>query len=121
MSHAQYEETASQYRAMVFGGPERMTEARVSVTAAMDATFGVRLYTTTEGWLLGGAEGNGTVNAKCVSESPVWIERVAKARRDIGVISRESRVRLMADRIGLSEIENDIEEIRQWAQLLKRT
>jgi hypothetical protein len=83
MSHVDFENRISQFRAMVFSGPEAMAAARQQVKAAMDATFGVRRYTTTEGWLVGGREGNGDVNQEGPKSSPVWRQRIDKARREI--------------------------------------
>jgi len=42
MSEDGYGHPSARYRAMVFDGPEAMAAAEASVTAAMDATFGVR-------------------------------------------------------------------------------
>ena len=83
MSHVDFENRVSQFRAMLFDGPEAMAAARKQVTAAMDATFGIRRYTTTEGWLVGGLEGNGDVNQDAPRASPAWRQRVDKARREI--------------------------------------
>jgi hypothetical protein len=83
MSGDGYDHPAARYRAMVFRGPEAMAAAEASVTAAMDATFGVRHYTTTEGWLVGGLEGNGEVNMDGPQSSPAWRLRIDKARREI--------------------------------------
>ena len=83
MTHAIFEERVSQFRAMVFEGTEQLAEAKVSVTAAMDRLFGVHPYTTTEGWLVGGIEGNGEVNKSGPDKSPAWWQRIEKARREI--------------------------------------
>ena len=68
---------------MVSSGPEAKAEAVQSVTAAMDSTFGIKSYTTTEGWLVGGREGNGDVNKEGPQSSPAWRQRIEKARREI--------------------------------------
>ena len=99
MTPQQFEETYSQFRAMVFAGPESMAAAEKSVTAAMDATFGIRRYTTTEGWLVGGIEGNGEVNQNGPRSSQAWRQRIDKARREISEHESEFRVREMAEAI----------------------
>ena len=96
MSEDGYDHPSSRYRAMVSSGPEAMAAARQQVTAAMDATFGVRRYTTTEGWLVGGLEGNGDVNQDGPRASPAWRQRVDKARREIEEHKAEHRVRVLA-------------------------
>ena len=96
MSHVIFEERISQFRAMIFRGPEAMAEARRQVKAAMDATHGVRRYTTTEGWLVGGLEGNGEVNQEGPKSSPAWRMRIDKARREIEEHKAEHRVRVLA-------------------------
>ena len=96
MSEDGYEHPSSRYRAMVFSGPEAMALAEQSITAAMDATFGVRRYTTTEGWLVGGREGNGEVNQDGPQSSPAWRRRIDKARREIEEHKSEHRVRILA-------------------------
>ena len=93
MTPQQFEETYSQFRAMVFSGPEAMAAAQESVTAAIDATFGIRRYTTTEGWLVGGLEGNGEVNQEGPKSSPAWRQRIEKARREIEEFNREERLK----------------------------
>lgn len=99
MSEDQHDYQAARYRAMVFSGSEAMAAAEQSVTAAMNATFGVRRYTTTEGWLVGGIEGNGEVNQKGPRSSPAWRARIDKARREISEHESEFRVREMAEAI----------------------
>ena len=120
MTPQQFEETYSQFRAMVFIGPEAMAAAEKSVTAAMDATFGIRRYTTTEGWLVGGLEGNGEVSQENPKSSPAWRQRIDKARREIETIAAEHRVRMMADSINRDEVLTLLEEIRTWANSLKK-
>ena len=88
-----YDHPAARYRAMIFRGPEAMAAAEASVTAAMNATFGVRRYTTTEGWLVGGLEGNGDVNPEGPKASPAWRQRIEKARREIAELQREERLK----------------------------
>jgi hypothetical protein len=120
MSGDGYDHSASRYRAMVFDGPEAMATARQKVTAAMDATFGVRRYTTSEGWLVGGREGNGDVNQEGPQASPAWRMRIEKARRDIAEHKIECRLRVLAIAITTEQILNDIEEIRSWANSLNK-
>lgn len=78
-----YDHPSARYRAMVFDGPEAMAKARESVTEAMNRTFGVKSYTTTEGWFVGGFLGNGEVNKDGPQSSPAWRQRIDKARREI--------------------------------------
>jgi hypothetical protein len=78
---------------MVFDGTEAMAAAEASVTAAMNKTFGIRRYTTTEGWLVGGLEGNGEANQEAPRASPVWRIRIDKARREIEELQREERLK----------------------------
>ena len=118
MTHAIFEERVSQFRAMVFEGTEQLAEAKVSVTAAMDRLFGVHPYTTTEGWLVGGIEGNGEVNKSGPDKSPAWWQRIEKARREIQEHKTECRIRVAAAAIQLQQIENDIKEIRRWQNSL---
>ena len=99
MSEDGYDHPSSRYRAMVFRGPEAMAEARRQVKAAMDATHGIRRYTTSEGWLVGGLEGNGDVNQEGPQSSPAWRLRIDKARREISEHESEFRVREMAESI----------------------
>ena len=96
MSHVDFENRISQFRAMVFSGPEAKAAAQESVTAAMDATFGVRRYTPTLAWLLGGLLGNGEVNQDGPRSSPAWRQRIDKARREIEEHKSEHRVRILA-------------------------
>jgi hypothetical protein len=96
MSEDQHDHQAARYRAMVFAGPQAMAAAEKSVTAAIDATFGIRRYTTTEGWLVGGLEGNGEANKEGPDKSPVWRQRIVKARREIEVHKTEHRVSVLA-------------------------
>jgi hypothetical protein len=96
MSEDQHDHQAARYRAMIFAGPKSMAAAEQSVTVAMDATFGVRRYTTTEGWLVGGLEGNGEVNQDGPKSSPAWRQRVDKARREIEEHKTEQRVSVLA-------------------------
>jgi hypothetical protein len=91
-----YTHPSARYRAMVFIGPESMAAAREQVTAAMDATFGVRKYTTNEGWLVGGLLGNGEVNKDGPESSPAWRQRIEKARREIEEHKAGHRVRNLA-------------------------
>lgn len=120
MSEDGYDHPSARYRAMVFSGPESMAAAEQSVTAAMDATFGIRRYTTTEGWLVGGLEGNGEVSQEGPQASPAWRQRVDKARREIETIAAEHRVRMMAESINRDEVLTLLEEIRTWANSLKK-
>lgn len=96
MSEDQHEHQAARYRAMVFAGPGAMAAAEKSVTAAIDATFGIRRYTTTESWLVGGLEGNGEVNQEGPKSSIAWRQRIDKARREIEVHKTEHRVSVLA-------------------------
>ena len=120
MSHVDFENRISQFRAMVFSGPEAKAAAQESVTAAIDATFGIRRYTPTSAWLLGGLEGNGEVNQDGPRLSPAWRQRIDKARREIETIAAEHRVRMMADSINRDEVLTLLEEIRTWANSLKK-
>jgi hypothetical protein len=120
MNHVDFENRISQFSAMVFDGPEAMAQARQQVTAAMDATFGIKRYTTTEGWLVGGLEGNGDVNQEGPKASPAWRQRIEKARREIEANATEHRVRMMADSINRDEVLLLLEEIRTWANSLKK-
>ena len=99
MSGDGYDHPSSRYRAMIFRGPEAMAEARRQVKAAMDATHGIRRYTTSEGWLVGGLEGNGDVNQEGPRASPAWRLRIDKAWREIEEHESEFRVREMAEAI----------------------
>lgn len=96
MNHVEFENRISQFRSMMFSGPEAMAEARRQVTAAMTQTFGVKHYTTSEGWIVGGLEGNGEVNTEGPQSSPAWRARIAKARREIEDFESEFRVRRLA-------------------------
>ena len=96
MSHVDFENRISQFRAMVFSGPEAKAEAVQSVTAAMDSTFGIKSYTTTEGWLVGGREGNGDVNKEGPQSSPAWRQRIEKARLEISEHKTAHRVSMLA-------------------------
>ena len=120
MSEDQHDHQAARYRAMVFAGPQAMAAAEKSVTAAIDATFGIRRYTTTEGWLVGGLEGNGEANKEGPKSSIAWRQRIVKARREIETIAAEHRVRMMADSINRDEVLTLLEEIRTWANSLKK-
>lgn len=51
---------------------------------------------------------------------PFMAERVERARRDAELWARDVRVYEMAEAITISELLNDIEEIRTWAQSQKR-
>jgi len=93
MSEDGYDHPSARYRAMVFDGPEAMAAARLQVKAAMNKTHGVRRYTTTEGWLVGGLEGNGEVNQEGPRASPAWRMRIDKARREIAELQREERLK----------------------------
>ena len=118
MSGDGYDHPSSRYRAIVFRGPEAMAAAEVSVTVAMDKTFGVRHYTTTEGWLVGGLEGNGEANQNGPQASPAWRLRIDKARREISEHETECRIRVAAANIQQQQIESDIREIRLWQNSL---
>ena len=85
MSDDGYDHPSSRYRAMVFYDrtPEESAAIVAAVDAAFDKTFGVKKYTTTEGWLVGGLEGNGEVNQDGPQASPAWRQRIEKARREI--------------------------------------
>ena len=85
MSGDGYDHPSARYRAMVFDDrtPEESVAIVAAVNAAMDATFGIRQYTTTEGWLVGGLEGNGEVNQEGPQASLAWRMRIDKARREI--------------------------------------
>ena len=61
----------------------------------------------------------GTVAGDGVKSKP-WLERIAKAKRDILEHERHIRVTVAADEITIAEMLNDIEEIRTWANSLKR-
>ena len=93
MSEDGYDHPSARYRAMIFDGPEAKAAAEQSVSAALDATFGIRRYTTTEGWLVGGLEGNGEVNQEGPKSSPAWRQRIEKARREIEEFNREERLK----------------------------
>ena len=96
MSEDGYDHPSARYRAMIFIGPDAKAAAQESVTAAMDATFGIRRYTTTEGWLVGGLEGNGDANQDGPQSSIAWRQRVDKARREIEEHKTEHRVSVLA-------------------------
>jgi len=61
----------------------------------------------------------GTVAGDGVKSKP-WLERIEKAKRDILEHERHIRVTVAADEITIAEMLNDIEEIRTWANSLKR-
>jgi len=61
----------------------------------------------------------GTVAGDGVKSRP-WLERIAKAKRDILEHERHIRVTVAADEITIAEMLEDIEEIRTWANSLKR-
>jgi predicted RecB family nuclease len=106
-----YDHPSSRYRAMTFRGTESMAAAKVSVTAAMNRTFGVKSYTTNESWLVGGLIGNGEVNTEGPNESPAWRQRIEKARREIEEHRRQdmaSKERWQKHRCTAIEIENGI-------------
>ena len=95
MSEDGHDHPAARYRAMVFYDrtPEEKAAMIADIDAAMDKTFGVRRYTTTEGWLVGGLEGNGEVNQEGPRASPAWRQRIEKARREIAELQREERLK----------------------------
>jgi hypothetical protein len=113
-----YDHNSARYRAMAFAGPEAMAAAREQVTAAMNRTFGIKSYTTNEGWIVGGLFGNGEVNTEGPYTSPAWVSRIEKARREIEEHRREWRVRTQSEALTRHEIETDILEIRRWANSL---
>ena len=98
MSEDGYEHPSARYRAMVFGDrtPEESTAVVAAVTAAFDKTFGVKKYTTTEGWIVGGIDGNGEVNKEGPRSSPAWRQRIDKARREIEEHKTAHRVSILA-------------------------
>jgi hypothetical protein len=55
-----------------------------------------------------------------LSESPAWRRRIAKARRDAEDWSATIALRDMAAQITIDEIQHDIEEIRTWANSLRK-
>ena len=79
--------------------PKESAAIVAAVDTAFDKTFGVKKYTTTEGWLVGGLEGNGEVNQDGPQSSPAWRQRIEKARREISEHDSEFRVREMAEAI----------------------
>ena len=54
-------------------------------------------------------------------DSPAWQRRIMKARSDIAEYASEIRVRELAAMITVEELQNDLEEIRQWADSLRKT
>jgi len=52
---------------------------------------------------------------------PLIVARIAKARKDSDDWAAQCRVRCAADEITIDELSHDIEEIRKWAQSLRRT
>lgn len=119
MSEDGYDHPSARYRAMTFNGPEAMAAAEKTVTAAMDKTFGIKRYTTTEsGVLVGAQNGNGEVSQKGPRSSPAWRQRIDKARREIQEHKTECRIRVAASEIQQQQIENDIREIKLWQNSL---
>ena len=106
---------------------EGRSQARRDVIAAMAKLFPPRPY---RGAASGGVilrVSNGTpsdleeVNCDGPGMSPAWRRRMEKVKREIAGHSTEIRVREMAERITLEEIQNDLQEIRAWANSLQRT
>ena len=76
--------------------PEESAAIIAAVNAAFDKTHGIRRYTTTEGWLVGGLEGNGDGNQEGPRASPAWRMRIDKARREIEEHKTAHRVSILA-------------------------
>lgn len=88
------------------------------VSRVMDITFGVR-----RGESMGSDMLLPTVcvtDFRSPNECGAWNIRIEKARRDIERHTAEFRVRDMADAITLEEMQNDILEIRTWANSLRK-
>ena len=98
MSDDGYDHPSSRYRAMVFYDrtPKESAAIVAAVDTAFDKTFGVKKYTTTEGWLVGGLEGNGEVNQDGPQASPAWRQRIEKARLEISEHKTAHRVSMLA-------------------------
>ena len=61
------------------------------------------------------------LSERALSESPAWRRRIEKARKDAAEWSAEIRVRELAATITVDEIQQDLQEIRIWANSLRRT
>ena len=61
-----------------------------------------------------------TVNCDGPGMSEAWRRRIAKARKESREWSAEIRVRELAAEITTEQLNNDIEEIRTWANSLRK-
>lgn len=100
-------------------------QARADVSRAMLQTFGNGRSLAADSWTVGGMgyihENGMSMLDTLPRESPSWRRRIEKAKRDITTHAAEIRVSELAAVITIEEIENDIKEIRRWANSLSKT
>ena len=122
---AEFQQIQPRYQPDSLQPDERWNAAQTTVRAAIVNLFGSGLSLSDGDFTVGGMgyithNGLPTKNTR-MSDTPGGRRLLEKARRDIAARSAEIRVRELAERITLEDLQHDIQEIRTWARSLQRT
>lgn len=112
------------YAGQIETSDDRRLQAKADVAQAMSKLFGDRPSIAADSWTVGNMayiHENGMLMLDYPPrESPAWRRRIEKARREIAEHTAQIRLRELADSITMQEIQNDLQEIRAWANSLRK-